>query len=104
MDEAKIVGSISNLTRRKGWTQVSNLESKYHCLEAVPRCVSYVTLKSLLCEWSSGLLHKKKSLRVMWSVWFLTFFDAADLISDAEDDLRGVEAGASSSNATPIEK
>ena len=41
------------------------------------------------------------SLRVMWSVWF---FDAADLISDAEDDLRGVDAGAPSSNATPIEK
>ena len=103
-DEAKIVWSISNLTRRKGWTQFSNLESKYHCLEAVVGCVGYVTSKSLLCEWSSGLLHKKKSLRVMWSVWCPTFFDAADLISDAEDDLRGVDAGAPSSNATPIEK
>ena len=103
-DEAKIVGSVSNLTKRKGWTQFSNLESKYHCLEAVLGCVSYVTSKSLLCEWGSGLLHKKKSLRVMWSVWCPTFFDAADLISDAEDDLRGVDAGALSSNATPIEK
>ena len=103
-DEAKIVGSISNLTKRKGWTQFSNLESKYHCLEAVLGCVSYITSKSLLCKWSSGLLHKKKSLRVMWSVWCPTFFDATDLISDAEDDLRGVDAGAPPSNATPIEK
>ena len=37
-------------------------------------------------------------------MWCPTFFDAADLISDAEDDLRGVDAGAPLSNATPIEK
>ena len=46
LDEAKIVGSISNLTKRKGWTQLSKLESKYHCLGPVLGCVSYVTLKS----------------------------------------------------------
>ena len=103
-DEAKIVGFVSNSTKRKGWTQFSKPESKYHCLEAVLGCVSYVTSQSLLCQWSSSLPHKKKSLRVMWSVWCPTFLDAADLISDAEDRLRGVDGGAPPSNATPIEK
>ena len=37
-------------------------------------------------------------------MWCPTFFDVADLISDAEDDLRSVDAGAPPSNAAQIEK
>ena len=50
------------------------------------------------------MLHKKKAPRVMWSVRCPTFFDVVDPISDAEDDLRSVDAGAPPSNATTIEK
>ena len=92
------MGPISNQVQRKGLKQFNQLESKYHCLEAILGCITFFTSKTMLCEWSSTLLHEKKSLRKLSTIWCPAFFDATQLHYDVDSDVAGGDCGASSSD------